>query len=46
MTAYASAEIRKDANSRGAFYYFEGPIDTKILPDKAGELGIYLTANP
>ena len=46
MTAYGSAEIKKDAYSRGAFYYFEKPIDIKILTDKARELGIDLNANP
>jgi DNA-binding NtrC family response regulator len=46
MTAYGTAEIRKDAYSRGAFYYFEKPIDINILTDKASELGIDLNLNP
>jgi DNA-binding NtrC family response regulator len=46
MTAYGSAEIKKDAYSRGAFYYFEKPIDIKILTEKARELGIDLNINP
>jgi DNA-binding NtrC family response regulator len=43
MTAYGSPEIKKDSYSRGAFYYFEKPIDIKILTEKACELGIDLT---
>jgi len=40
MTAYGLAEIRKDAYSPGAFYYFEKPIDIKILTDKARNWGL------
>ena len=46
MTAYSTPEIKKDAYSRGAFYYFEKPVDIKILTDKARELGIDLYKNP
>jgi len=46
MTAYGTPEIRKDAYSRGAFYYFEKPVDIKILADKARELAIALNSNP
>ena len=46
MTAYGTAEIKKDAYSRGAFYYFEKPIDIRILTDKTSELGIDLNINP
>lgn len=45
MTAYGTAEIKKDAYRRGAFYYFEKPFDINILADKAYELGVDLNVN-
>ncbi len=45
MTAYGSAEIRKAAYRRGAYYYFEKPVDINILTDKACELGIDLNVH-
>ena len=40
MTAYGSDEIREDAYSRGAYYYYEKPIDLSHLVNKVQELGI------
>ena len=40
MTAYGSDEIREDAYRRGAFYYYEKPIDLSHLVNKVQELGI------
>ncbi len=40
MTAYGTDEIREDAYSRGAFYYYEKPIDLSHLVVKVQELGI------
>jgi DNA-binding NtrC family response regulator len=40
MTAYGSDEIRDDAYGRGAFYYYEKPIDIGHLISKVQTLGI------
>ena len=40
MTAYGSDEIREDAYRRGAFHYYEKPIDLSHLVNKVQELGI------
>ena len=40
MTAYGSDEIREDAYRRGAYYYYEKPIDLSHLVNKVQELGI------
>ncbi|OGW24063.1 MAG: histidine kinase [Nitrospirae bacterium GWC2_42_7] len=40
MTAYGSEEIKEDAYRRGAFYYFEKPIDIAHLISKVSEVGI------
>ncbi len=40
MTAYGSDEIRDDAYGRGAFYYYEKPIDIAHLIAKVQTLGI------
>ena len=40
MTAYGSDEIREDAYKRGAYYYYEKPIDLSHLVNKVQELGI------
>ncbi len=44
MTAYGSDEIREDAYRRGAFYYYEKPIDIPHLVDKVESLGIMLSS--
>ncbi len=43
MTAYGSDEIREDAYRRGAFHYYEKPIDIPHLIGKVESLGIVLT---
>jgi DNA-binding NtrC family response regulator len=43
MTAYGSDEMRDDAYRRGAFYYYEKPIDIPHLIDKVQSLGIMLS---
>ena len=40
MTAYGSEEIREDARRRGAFHYYEKPIDLADLVSKVRSLGI------
>ena len=40
MTAYGSDDIREDAYRRGAYYYYEKPIDLSHLVNKIQELGI------
>ena len=40
MTAYGSDEIREDAYKRGAFHYYEKPIDIVHLISKVRSLGI------
>jgi DNA-binding NtrC family response regulator len=40
MTAYGSDEIRDDAYRRGAFHYYEKPIDISHLISKVLTLGI------
>ena len=42
MTAYGSDEIREDAYRRGAFFYYEKPIDITHLTGKIQSLGIIL----
>jgi len=44
MTAYGSEEIKEDAYRRGAYYYYEKPIDLSDLVDKVHALGISLTS--
>ena len=44
MTAYGSDEIREDAFSRGAFHYYEKPIDIGHLITKVRALGIPVPA--
>ncbi len=43
MTAYGSDEIREDAYRRGAFFYYEKPIDIPHLVEKVESLGITLS---
>ncbi len=40
MTAYGSDDIREDAYRRGAFHYYEKPIDISNLIQKVAGLGI------
>lgn len=40
MTAYGSEDIKEDAYRRGAFYYYEKPIDIAHLISKVSGLGI------
>ncbi len=42
MTAYGSDEIKEDAYRRGAFFYYEKPIDLNHLISKIQELGIVM----
>ncbi len=44
MTAYGTEEIKKDAYRRGAFYYYEKPIDLTHLVSKVQELGITVSS--
>jgi DNA-binding NtrC family response regulator len=41
MTGYGSEEIEKEAYEKGAYYYFDKPIDLRILNEKLKEIGIY-----
>jgi DNA-binding NtrC family response regulator len=40
MTAYGSDEIREEASRRGAYYYYDKPVNIEHLIGKVGELGI------
>ena len=40
MTAYGSDDIKREAMNRGAFYYYDKPINIEHLLGKVGELGI------
>lgn len=40
MTAYGSEEMREEAYKRGAYYYYEKPIDIDHLIKKCDEIGI------
>ena len=46
MTGYGTPEIEKEAYERGAFYYFEKPIDLKILLARLGDLGLQRKSVP
>ena len=41
MTAYGSKEIEREAYEKGAYFYFEKPIDIKVLNDHLRRLGIF-----
>lgn len=45
MTAYGSDEMRDSAYGRGAYHYYEKPIDMDDLVRRVEELGIPLTVN-
>lgn len=40
MTAYGSEEIREEAVKRGAFYYYDKPVNIEHLLNKVREIGI------
>lgn len=44
MTAYGSEEMKEDARKRGAFHYYEKPIDIPHLLKKVQSLNIPVTA--
>jgi len=44
MTAFGSDEIREDAYKRGAYHYYEKPIDIAHLIAKARELGLTVSS--
>jgi DNA-binding NtrC family response regulator len=46
MTAYGSPEIEEEAYERGAYFYFEKPIDLRILNQKFGEAGSITPVSP
>jgi DNA-binding NtrC family response regulator len=41
MTGYGSPEIEREAYQKGAFYYFEKPIDLMVLKAKIREIKIF-----
>ncbi len=45
MTAYGSDTIRDEAYRRGAYYYYEKPIDMNDLAQKAVDCGIAVAAS-
>ena len=45
MTAYGSEVMKESALRRGAYYYYEKPIDMNNLVKKAGDCGIPVVIN-
>jgi len=45
MTAYGSDEIKQEARDRGAFYYYDKPVNIEHLLGKVRELGIPVTGS-
>jgi len=45
MTAYGSEVMKESALRRGAYYYYEKPIDMSSLVKKAGDCGIPVVIN-
>ena len=45
MTAYGSEVMKESALRRGAYYYYEKPIDMNSLVKKAGDCGIPVVIN-
>jgi len=45
MTAYGTEEIREDAFRRGAYHYYEKPIDLSHLAAKVQALGIPVSSS-
>lgn len=46
MTGYGSSEIEREAYKNGAFFYFEKPIEIKVLTEKIQEINIFGKALP
>ena len=44
MTAYGTEEIKDDTYRRGAYYYYEKPIDLPHLLSKVQTLGIHVSS--
>ncbi len=40
MTGYGSPEIEQESYKRGAYYYFEKPIDMKVLLERVAAIGV------
>jgi len=40
MTGYGSPEIEQEAYEKGAYFYFDKPIDLRVLNDRLSKLGI------
>jgi len=45
MTAYGSDDIKKEAKDRGAYYYYDKPVNIEHLLGKVKELGIPVTGS-
>lgn len=45
MTAYGSEEVKESAYKRGAYHYYEKPIDMDDLVKKVEDLGIKVAIN-
>lgn len=41
MTGYGSVEVEKEAYEKGAYFYFDKPLDLAVLKEKVAALGIY-----
>jgi len=41
MTAHGSLEVEKEAYEKGAYFYFNKPVDLRILNDRLKKIGIY-----
>jgi len=41
MTGYGSDEVEKEAYEKGAYFYFDKPLDLRILREKVSHLGLY-----
>lgn len=41
MTGYGSADIEEEAYEKGAYFYFDKPIDLNVLKMRLEELGIH-----
>jgi len=41
MTAYGSPEIEQEAYEKGAYFYFDKPIDLRVLDEQLSKLGIF-----
>jgi len=41
MTAYGTPEIEQEAYEKGAFFYFNKPIDMLVLEERLKEIGIF-----